>query len=256
MELNHRRVGAGDPLILIHGTGSQWQIWRPLIDRLAPHRDVIAVDLPGHGDTPPLPARVMGARDHADAVERFLDDLGIDRPAVLGNSLGGTVGLELARRGRVASVVALAPAGFWTPREQRWCVSRLRADRQAARAWVARGLPLVDNAVVRTLAMGGLIGRGWDMPPDAVREATLNLANAPGFDATNDGWLDYVFAGGDDIDVPVTILWGTRDLLLFPRQAPRAERVIPGARLVWLKGAGHVPTWDAPEEIARAALAS
>jgi pimeloyl-ACP methyl ester carboxylesterase len=247
--LNHHREGSGEPLVLLHGTGSQWQVWEPLIERLAPHRDVIALDLPGFGESPPLDEPVVTPLRHTDAVVDFLDELGLDRPAIGGNSLGGTIGLELARRGRARSVVASSPAGFWTPREQRWCVNTLRVDQLMARR-VARAAALFANPISRTLLFGGLVGKPRQMPAAAAQGAVANLARAPGFDATNDGLMHYVFARGEEVDVPVTILWGDHDYLLLPRQAPRAERVIPRATLVWLRGAGHVPSWDAPDEIA------
>jgi pimeloyl-ACP methyl ester carboxylesterase len=254
--LNHHRAGSGEPLVLIHGTGSQWQVWRPLLDRLAPHRDVIAVDLPGFGASPPLPSAAVTPIDHTDAVEAFLDDLGLERPVVAGNSLGGTIGLELARRGRARAVVPVAPAGFWTPREQRWCVRKLRVERAIARAATAQMAHPARTAVGRILLLGTEIARPLRVPPADAAEALRNFAHCDGFDATSEGLLRYTFAGGADIRVPVTVVWGNRDSLLLPRQADRAVRVIPGAELVRLPRAGHVPTWDAAEQIAPILLAA
>lgn len=250
MPLNHHREGSGEPLVLIHGTGSQWQVWQPLIERLAPHRDVIALDLPGFGESPPLDEPVVTPPRFADAVVDFLDELGLERPAVGGNSLGGTIGLELARRGRASSVVAISPAGFWTPREQRWCVTRLRLESRLARGLLDRAPRLPHNPVARTLLGAGLVGKPWRMPGDAAAGAFVNFGHAPGLWQTTEGLLRYTFSAGEEIGVPVTVMWGDRDYLLLPRQAPRAERVIPRARLVRLPGAGHVPSWDAPDEIA------
>jgi pimeloyl-ACP methyl ester carboxylesterase len=58
-----------------------------------------------------------------------------------------------------------------------------------------------------------------------------------------------------DLDVSVTVGWGTRDALLIPRQGRRARRRMPRARHVWLRGCGHVPTWDNPEQVAAVQLA-
>lgn len=100
--LAHERRGSGPPLVLIHGLGSHWQVWLPVLDEVARHRDVIALDLPGFGASPPLPTArgwpAEGSVDHlADRVAAFLAGLGLDRPAVAGNSLGGGVALELGR---------------------------------------------------------------------------------------------------------------------------------------------------------------
>jgi pimeloyl-ACP methyl ester carboxylesterase len=256
LPLNHHRAGKGEPLVLIHGAGSQWQVWRPLLERLEPQRDVIALDLPGFGASPPADPDVMTPLDFTDAVVEFLDELGLERPVVGGNSLGGTIGLELARRGRARAVVASSPAGFWTPREQRWCVTRLRTERRLARQVTDHAPRLPLNPIARTLLVGGMIGMPWRMPGPAAQETIANFGSSPGLWPTTEGLLRYTFAAGQEVRAPVTIVWGDRDYLLLPRQADRAVRVIPGAELVRLPRAGHVPSWDAPDELARILLAA
>src|SRR3954449_2050693 len=118
MSLNHHRAGHGEPLLLIHGIGSQWQGWAPVLDRLAAERDVVALDLPGFGESPELPRETPPTVPNlARAVEELMADLGVERPHVAGNSLGGYLALELAARGSARSAVALSPAGF--PRSYR-----------------------------------------------------------------------------------------------------------------------------------------
>ncbi len=120
--INFHREGAGPPLVLLHGVGLNWQINRPVIGLLAREFDVIACDSPGFGDSPSLPAGTAPAIPaYAERFARFFAELGIERPHVAGNSMGGAIGLELARRGAVASVTAISPAGFWTPAERRFC---------------------------------------------------------------------------------------------------------------------------------------
>src|SRR3954453_6422344 len=110
--LSYDRSGSGEPVVLIHGVGSFWQAWKPVIESLRGERDVIALDLPGFGGSPTLPIGVVpNARALAGAVAEFLDSLAVERPVVGGNSLGGWVALELARQGRARAVVAGAPAG-------------------------------------------------------------------------------------------------------------------------------------------------
>jgi pimeloyl-ACP methyl ester carboxylesterase len=113
MELNHHRAGSGDPLVLIHGIGSRWQMWEPVIDWLAARHEVIAIDLPGFGASPmPPPGTAPGADSLASLLSAFLAQLGVERPHVAGNSLGGLIALELGRRGQTSSVAAVSPAGF------------------------------------------------------------------------------------------------------------------------------------------------
>src|SRR2546423_1572190 len=122
MELEHFRAGRGDPLVLIHGIGLYWGVWEPVLPQLAAGHDVIALDLPGFGGSDPLPeAQAPTVEALADAVAAFLAGLGIERPHVAGNSLGGGIALELARTGRARSVTALSPVGFYNDRELKFC---------------------------------------------------------------------------------------------------------------------------------------
>jgi pimeloyl-ACP methyl ester carboxylesterase len=102
--------------------------------------------------------------------------------------------------------------------------------------------------------MGHLIGRPWRVPAEDAIRATHDLADAPGFDATLPHVIGFDWDHGD-LDVSVTVGWGTRDVVLIPRQGRRARRRMPRARHVWLRGCGHVPTWDDPEQVAAVLLA-
>src|SRR5215475_1151510 len=111
MGLAYERHGAGPTMVLLHGVGHRRQAWNPVLDLLTPHRTVITVDLPGHGASPPL--RVNGrpaVRAMAEEFAAFLDELGLDRPHLAGNSLGGALALMTGALGRAASVTGLSPA--------------------------------------------------------------------------------------------------------------------------------------------------
>ena len=111
--LHYVRRGSGEPLVLIHPLGAELVVWEPVMERLARERDVIAVDLPGFGRSPGLD-RTPTPRMLADAVGGLMDDLGLSRAHVAGNSLGGWVALELAKAGRALSVTGLCTAGLWS----------------------------------------------------------------------------------------------------------------------------------------------
>jgi pimeloyl-ACP methyl ester carboxylesterase len=258
VELSYDRSGEGDPLVLLHGIGMQWQAWKPLLPELTREREVFAVDLPGFGGSPTLPPGVVPDPPAiADAVAAFLDTLGLDRPAIGGLSLGGWVALELAKRGRARSVVAISPGGFLEGRAEtenaRW---QLWTSVHAARAapkpleWLAR------RPRGRLLTLGGMVGHPSRVPAGDAIGMMRALAASPGFDETLEASGRTGFSGGDQIDVPVTLAWGTRDRLLWPRQGRRALEQIPGAKLVPLPGAGHVPMWDEPETLTRLLLAT
>jgi pimeloyl-ACP methyl ester carboxylesterase len=257
VRLNHLRKGSGDPLLLIHGLGSQHQVWGPVIDRLAAERDVVAVDLPGFGGSPALPDDVVpDAPAMADAVAGFLDELGWERPHVAGNSLGGWTALELAKRGRARSVAAIGTVGFSTARERAFSVASLRATHRATQLIYGAAPALYSTAIGRRLALSQVFARPERMTPEAAVQATRNFADSPGVARALEALRHERFSGGEAIDVPVTMIWGERERLLprRERQAARSIRAMPGARLVWLRGCGHTPTWDDPPAVAQAIL--
>ncbi len=243
--------------MLLHGIGSHHHVWAPVIGHLEARRDVIAVDLPGFGDSPTLPAGVEPTPAAlADAVSGLLDELGLDAPDVGGNSLGGWIALELARRGRVRAAVALSPAGFWTARERAYAVRTLTAARRSARLLLGRVDALARSAAFRHAGTWTFAAHGERQPPEAYAAALRNLAASPGWDATLDAMTRVHFTGGADVPTSATVAWGEHDRLLLPRQAERARRAAPRARHLWLRGCGHVPTWDDPAQVAEVVLSS
>src|ERR687896_271986 len=199
MGLDHHRGGSGEPLVLIHGIGHTWRGWKPMFPFLEPRFDVLAVDLPGFGHSPPLPAGTEPTPEAlADAVERAMDEAGFDRAHVAGNALVAT------------------PLGT-------------------------------------LLFAGPAVARPWRLDPGDLSEVLRLFADSPGFHATLPHTFEGQPKGLDAIDVPVLVVWGTRDLLLLPRQAKRFERLIPNAELRYLKGLGHTPMSDDPELLAELA---
>ncbi|MEU9702481.1 alpha/beta fold hydrolase [Streptomyces sp. NPDC047981] len=253
--VTYERRGAGEPLLLLHGIGHHWQAWEPVLDILAAERDVVAVDLPGFGASAALPEGC--AYDLASVVPvlgAFCAALGIERPHVAGNSLGGLLALELGREKLVRSVTALSPAGFWSEGERRYAFGTLRAMRAAA---LSMPVPLIErlsrSAAGRTALTSTIYARPGRRSPEAVVAETLALREATGFHQTLEAGRTVLF--GDDVTaVPVTVAWGTRDRLLLRRQGVRAKHTVPGARLVRLPGCGHVPMSDDPALVARVIL--
>lgn len=244
--LSFDRTGTGAPLLLIHPLGGARVVWEPVVPLLARHRDVIAVDLPGFGDSPPLPdGEQATAARLARATAALLDDLGIDSAHVAGNSLGGWVALELERLGRARSVTAIAPAGLWGrplgPRPGR-----------SARPLAAGVLPLLPlllrNDALRTSALSGSIGRPERVPADAAARLISSYLRAPGFEAADRAMRASVFELVRT-DTPITLAWPELDRLVA-----RPSRLPAWVDSVDLPGCGHVPTWDDPELVARVLL--
>jgi pimeloyl-ACP methyl ester carboxylesterase len=252
MGLDHHRGGSGPPLVLIHGIGHTWRGWKPMLPLLDERFDVLAVDLPGFGRSDPFASGVDPTPAAlADAGEDEMARAGFDRPHIAGNSLGGWIALELARRGRAETVTAISPAGLQHARERDWGVAILRGMR-----WIAQNAPppefLLQSPIGRVLAAGPSYARAWKKDPELLAEEAEMWATCPGFDATLPHTMYAQPRGLTTLDVPVLILWGTLDVILIPRQGPRFERLIPGAELRYIRGIGHTPMSDAPEELANA----
>ncbi len=173
-----------------------------------------------------------------------------------GNSLGGWLSLELAKRGNVRSATGLSPAGFFNRRESAYARATLKVTLRVARALAPSADRALRSGTARALAFGQMAAKPRRIPPHDAAESARALANAPWFDETLEA-LSYPerFVGGEHISVPVTIAWGERDRLLIPRQAHRAQRAIPTADLVMLTGCGHVPMYDDPEQVVTVLLA-
>ncbi len=247
MGLAYERLGAGPPLVLLHGIGHRRQAWDAVVPRLAPYRDLILVDLPGHGESPPLES---SGRTVADALVAdilgLLDDLGLERPHLAGSSLGGRIALEAAVLDRAATVTALSPAGFWrSSRELTYARAVSKAMQRAGRLVDPLGPLLARSTAGRAAIYAEIVSKPSQVTPEqALGDMKAFLAAG----RTTNAILAVAtaFTGTVPAGIPVTIAWGTNDRLLPPRQALVAKERIPQARLVPLPGCGHVPMTDNP----------
>jgi pimeloyl-ACP methyl ester carboxylesterase len=242
--LNHRRAGSGPPLVLLHPLGGSVRSWDPVFDALAAQYDVIAVDLPGFGASPPLPADVVPTPAAlAVAVGGLLSSLDVQRPHVAGNSLGGWVSLELAKAGGARSVTAIAPAGLWPgPLAPRGRVNA-RSAGHALRAAIAVGLRV---GPVRRSLLAGVVAHPERLTYEQALRFVRDYVDAPGFTAVNREMRGSHFTGGERISVPVTVAWCDKDRLVS------RPRVMPlRARELTLHDCGHVPMTDDPAAVTR-----
>jgi pimeloyl-ACP methyl ester carboxylesterase len=256
MTLHHVRSGSGSPLLLVHGLGAGLRSWDPVVDQLAQAREVIALDLPGFGSSPPLAGEVSIAT-LTDAVVDFIGEQGLEGVSTAGQSMGGRIVLELARRGIGGDTVALDPGGFWSHRERAVFSATLRPS--IALVKLLRGqLPtLLGSPVGRSLLLAQLSPRPWALSRETVLPDVQGLADSPSVDAALDALTKGPLQEGAPAGtVPgrVTIGWGRRDLVTLPRQAARATELYPDAQLHWFERCGHFPQWDAPDEAVRLIL--
>lgn len=241
----YERGGSGPALVLLHPLGVDRRVWDPLLPALRAHRDVIALDLPGFGESPPLTGELPTPRALAGAVASLLTSINVTRPHVVGNSLGGWVALELALSGAAGRVTAIAPAGLWPePLVPKAGIAHLVGH-------ALRGLigPVSATAFGRSLLLRGAVAHPGRVPrADAVHLARA-YALAPGFSAVNDAMRASRFEGLERVRCPVTLVWPDHDRLIErPLWVPdRIDNVV-------LSDSGHIPMWDSPDGLARIVL--
>jgi pimeloyl-ACP methyl ester carboxylesterase len=219
-----------------------------VFDRLAAEREVIAVDMPGFGESPPLPEGTRAtARALGEAVAELCAGLGFDRPHYAGNSLGAWAALELAKQGRAASVCAISPAGLW-----RRPLGPRRRDVRRLGHRLRPLLPLLmSSARARGAMLRTTVAYPERVPPSEARALVLDWLHSPGYDAANDEMRSAIFEHPEEVRVPTTVAWGSEDRLV---RAPRPERMPHGARYLVLQDCGHTPTWDHPDRVAELLL--
>ncbi|WP_064745414.1 alpha/beta fold hydrolase [Pseudonocardia acaciae] len=256
----YHRAGVGSPLVLLHGATMSWRAWEPVLPFLVRRHDVFAPTLAGHRGGPPLRDGAPAGLDSVvDVLCDQLDEAGIETAHLVGNSLGGWLAFELARRGRARSVLGLSPAGTWRARRD-----VLRLLWMFRLGYLAVGNPvlttvaenLTRNAVLRRAVLGRVVARPGRVSAERLRDM---LADMAGCDL-----LPAMLAGREpaepmaEFDValcPVRIAWAQRDRVIpFRRYGRPMREVVRGAEFGLLRGVGHVPMYDDPRLVARTIL--
>lgn len=246
--------GTGTPLLLLHGIGGSWHIWKPVLRLLETRHRVIALTLPGHCDGPdcvaPGEATVGGLADQLIGMMRAR---GVTSAHVAGNSLGGWLSLELARRGFARSVTALSPAGGWSD------IAHYRRIARRFRFFFAL-MPLILFLSSPFLVFAGfrrVLGResmehADRMPAAEFRHSLRAMVRSRAFLALlrtigRDGPLRALDAGR----VPVRIAWSERDRVIpFETYGRPIVAALPEAESTVIAGVGHVPMYDDPQAVA------
>jgi pimeloyl-ACP methyl ester carboxylesterase len=246
--LAFERVGSGPPLVLLHGVGHRRQAWYPVVDRLAAHRELFLVDLPGHGESDPMPVDRPVIEVLRDELLGFLTAQGLDRPHLAGNSLGGRIALEAGLLGLARTVTALSPAGFWRSELAFNYTRGLFRTIEAVGRRIGPSAPrLVHSNAGKAMMFGWINARPGKVDPErGLGDFHAFTRARPALNAVLGQPSRFV----GQPDVPVTIAWGTRDLVLPPYQARVARTVLPTAQHVRLPGCGHVPMSDDPGLVA------
>lgn len=254
MTLHFERRGAGQPLLFIHGLGGSTRSWDTIADDLAKSRDLVILDMPGHGRSPAVQGRQTIAA-YADTIAAFMTDQGLEHADLLGSSVGARLVLELTRRGLGRHCVSMNPGGFWQGWETAYFRTTIGASGRLIRA-IRPALPfLTRHAFTRALLLAQLSARPGSLSPDVVLTELRTLADTQVFDETvRELARGPLQQGTATTPGRVTIGWGRQDRLLLPRQAARAHAAFPGSRLHWFERCGHFPHWDKREEAVRVIL--
>jgi pimeloyl-ACP methyl ester carboxylesterase len=256
-EVRYLRNGSGTPVVLVHTLRTQLEMFRQVIDELdTTHVDVIAIDLPGHGESAAPPVDYTAAY-FTDAVEGLLENLDLHRAVFVGESIGASIGLILAARGnpRITHVIAINPYDYG-----RWGGARRSSPLNnvvfTTILWPVLG-PIVARAgtkpLLRLVLAGGLHDRRKF--PSGLAGDIARCGRLPGharaFRSLCLQWRGWLSARAQygKINVPVTLVYGDED---WSRPAEREAnaREIPGAHVVTLKATGHFASVERPREIA------
>ena len=249
------RGGSGTPVVLLHGVGGNWTAWKPVLPSLESRHDVLAPSLLGHGGATPLAAGVLPTLDAlVDGVEAELDRAGFETAHLVGNSLGGWIAIELARRGRARSVVLFSPGGAWSSQRR---IDAVALSIRLTLAVLARLAPYADVIASRQFlwrgAMAMQVARPDLIDPQVLADDIRASAHAPVV-----GPLLrllptlYLEPLPDDPSYPVRVVWGEEDRVIpYPHFGVPMLARLPGAELIRQPGLGHVPMTDDPERVAR-----
>lgn len=251
MKIKASTFGSGSKLLLVHGLGGSGESWSPILPLLVGAREIFAIDLPGHGDSP---ARADSGTfaGLADGLQEYIEQNGLTSIDVAGFSLGGRLVLEMARRGCVGNVVALNPGGFWRGWERTYFKWTLTASQKLLQAVKGQLGALSGSPVSRTALLAQLSAWPWALDETMVKKELVSFAETPTVVP-----LIKDLASGPAQAGPaspqagrVTIVWGDKDRLCPPRQAPRARAAFPQAAFHCIKGSGHYSIWDKPRDVA------
>jgi pimeloyl-ACP methyl ester carboxylesterase len=254
------RGGSGSPLVLLHGFGSSWRAWRPVLDELASSHDVIALTLPGHRGGPKLAPRAACSVAALTAiVEQELNALGLEQAHLAGNSLGGWIAIELARRNRARSVTAFSPAGAWRNARDFTRLERLfKVSRRVARLAGPRSFAALELPSVRRHFLSAMLEHGDRMPATDAAAAVEDFAYCAIFErlaaaVRTEGAIQRHHPGS--LTCPIRVAWAGSDRVIpFARYGRPMLDALPGATLATLADVGHVPMYDDPQLVTRTIL--
>lgn len=250
--VNYVDLGEGGrpPVVFVHGLGGNWQNWLQNLPHVAQERRVIAMDLPGFGASE-MPREDISISNYGRFLESFCDQLGLGPVVIVGNSMGGFIGAEVAISfpARAERLVLAAAAGISVTNLRR------RPTVTAARITTVLGLGaltakyrrlLVSRPNLRYVTLSSVVRHPTRLAPELLCEV-LSGAGAAGYVAALEALMSYDFRDRlPEIGCPTLLVWGGEDMLVPVRDADEFERLIPDARKVIMEDTGHAPMLERP----------
>ena len=241
-------VGSGPVLVLLHGLGGTWRNWQANLSALAEHHRVVAMDLPGFGDSELYPGPVTVTR-YVETVVELLDRLGIDHATFVGNSMGGLLTIEMAVRhaDRVSAAVLVCSGGIPLTSLQHRLVTipQARAMNHLMRLRLSRWLVRRSQRV--RIFLGARVFHDPRTVPPNLLAAALDGLSAAGFGPAADTAARYdARLSAPAVACPTLVLWGADDPLLPVAMGRQIRRLIPGSELEVWERTGHCPMLEHP----------
>jgi pimeloyl-ACP methyl ester carboxylesterase len=250
--VNYVDIGAGErePIVFVHGLGGQWQNWLENLPRAAQERRVIALDLPGHGLSP-MPRDQITIPGYGRTVQALCDRLGLSHVDIVGNSMGGYIGAEVAIQfpQRVDQLLLVSAAGITSADLAHAPIMTLgRVAAAIATHTAAQDRQLAARPKARHLSLLFVARHPSRLKPDLAYEGFFKGTGKPGFTDALRASLNYDFRDRlPEIGVPTLIVWGEKDSIIPVKDAQEFERLIPDSRKVVMKDTGHVSMAERPE---------
>jgi pimeloyl-ACP methyl ester carboxylesterase len=247
--VNYVEMGEGPPLVFIHGLSGCWQNWLENIPHMARRHRVVALDLAGFGGSE-LPHEDISIPGYGQFLDAFLDEIGVERASLVGNSMGGFIAAETAisHPARVVKLVLVSAAGLMRVGNRRLAALEraARLFHPATAAVLARRDYLVKRPKLRRRILYGIVRYPDRIAPELVYEVASG-AGKPGFLDAFNAIMDYDFRERlPHISDPTLIVWGRNDMIVPVAGAYEYERLIPDTRRVILENTGHVPMLERP----------
>jgi pimeloyl-ACP methyl ester carboxylesterase len=245
-------LGAGPPLLFVHGLSGRWANWLEQLSTLDGHR-LLALDLPGFGHSP-MPAGEISIDGYARLLERLLDELEIESATVIGNSMGGLIAaaLALASPRRVERLALVSPAGVSThgyrgAARGASALRRLEPITAPRAAWVAANADLVAARPGMRAALLKLVVQHPQRLSAPLAAEQLRGAGKPGFGGALEAVQSCELRSGlAEIACPTLIVWGERDHVISAQDADVFAKLMPSSRKVVFADTGHMTMLERP----------